>query len=209
MGSRGEQFDIAATGEDVKGRKQNILAAASKLLRHYGYNKTTVAEIAREASISVGSVYLEFNSKDAIIGALSAYEHQLVLDAMSRAAASSGPFGERLRAVFCARVEVSFDRAGCGTHAQDLLHCATCAAVSEARATYAAAELELLARLLAQAHTCGEFDVKSPDVTALALVTAHACFTPPWLFKQFKAKAEAVQALSDLHDLLLLGLKRR
>jgi hypothetical protein len=53
-------------------RRQTILAAAERLLRHYGPGKTTIAEIAREADVGVGTVYLEFSSKDAILEALSA-----------------------------------------------------------------------------------------------------------------------------------------
>ena len=52
-------------------RSDQILDAAERLLRHYGRNKTTVSDIAREAGIAVGSVYLEFETKDAIVAALS------------------------------------------------------------------------------------------------------------------------------------------
>lgn len=51
-----------------------ILDATRKLLIHYGYDKTTVSDIAREAGISKGAVYLEFPSKDALIHALMTHD---------------------------------------------------------------------------------------------------------------------------------------
>ena len=67
-------------------RRVLILQAAERLLGHYGLQKTTVADIAREAKIGVGTVYLEFNSKDAIISELSDAKYRHVLRAMRRAA---------------------------------------------------------------------------------------------------------------------------
>src|SRR4051812_15247688 len=86
-------------------RRQQILAAAERLLRHYGPHKTTMAEIAREATIGVGTVYLEFPSKEAIICELSTLRHGAVLDAMREAAGkSSARCCDRLRMMLDARV---------------------------------------------------------------------------------------------------------
>lgn len=51
-------------------REQKILNAAVTLFLHYGYDKTTVSDIAREAGISKGAIYLHFKSKDALLEAL-------------------------------------------------------------------------------------------------------------------------------------------
>src|SRR5689334_4663119 len=107
-----------------KDRRCQILDAAERLLRHYGPHKTTMAEIAREASIGVGSVYLEFASKDAIIEELSRVQNLAVLDAMRRAASTGGTgYSTRLRAVFEAKVTVLLQLANCGVHAPDLVNC--------------------------------------------------------------------------------------
>jgi len=63
-------------------RREQILQAAERLLQHYGPQKTTVADVAREAGIGVGSVYLEFPSKEAIVEALSRARYEAVLEAM-------------------------------------------------------------------------------------------------------------------------------
>lgn len=51
-------------------RETRILDAASDLIAHYGYDKTTVSDIAHEAGISKGAIYLHFESKDALFEAL-------------------------------------------------------------------------------------------------------------------------------------------
>ena len=55
---------------DDEGRKNRILDTAVSLFTHYGYDKTTVSDIAREAGISKGAIYLHFESKDALLEAL-------------------------------------------------------------------------------------------------------------------------------------------
>lgn len=51
-------------------REARILQAAATLIVHYGYDKTTVADIAEEAGISKGAVYLHFESKEALFQTL-------------------------------------------------------------------------------------------------------------------------------------------
>jgi TetR/AcrR family acrAB operon transcriptional repressor len=49
---------------DNEERENRILDAAADLFIHYGYDKTTVSDIAREAGVSKGAIYLHFESKD-------------------------------------------------------------------------------------------------------------------------------------------------
>lgn len=55
---------------DNEKREQRILDAAADLFVHYGYDKTTVNDIARRAGVSKGAIYLHFDSKDALLEAL-------------------------------------------------------------------------------------------------------------------------------------------
>src|SRR3954470_24302630 len=129
-------------------RRAQILEAADRLLRHYGAQKTTVADVAREAGVGVGTVYLEFPSKDALVEELSRTRHREVLDAM-RAAAGVGrySFAERLTRALDARLEALLALADAGTHACDLVHCVS-AAVKTAQVSFHHAELSLVADLL-------------------------------------------------------------
>ncbi|MBZ0297474.1 MAG: TetR/AcrR family transcriptional regulator [Anaerolineae bacterium] len=53
-----------------KEREQRILDAAANLFVHYGYDKTAVSDIARDAGVSQGAIYLHFESKDALFESL-------------------------------------------------------------------------------------------------------------------------------------------
>ncbi len=51
-------------------RERRILNAAADLIEHYGYDKTSVEEIAQAAGVSKGAIYLHFKSKEALFEAL-------------------------------------------------------------------------------------------------------------------------------------------
>lgn len=55
-------------------REQRILASASKLFVHFGFDKTTVSDIARDAGVSKGAIYLHFESKEMLLEALIVQE---------------------------------------------------------------------------------------------------------------------------------------
>ena len=59
---------------DNEKRQQRILDAAVNLFIHYGYDKTTVSDVAREAGVSKGAIYLHFESKDALLEGVIARE---------------------------------------------------------------------------------------------------------------------------------------
>lgn len=191
-------------------RRTLILKAAERLFQRYGPSKTTIADVAREADIAVGSVYLEFDSKDALIEELSASRHKAVLAAMRAAAEQeSRPFRERLRAMLDARVESFLSLADEGAHACDLLHCHSgkSEAVKAAQARFLTEERTILADLLRAAHKDGELDVPKPDVAARALLAAYMVFNPPMLFTI--PREELPGRLRAMHELVLYGLVRR
>lgn len=60
--------------------KNTILEIALKLFQRFGYQKTTVEEIAREAQIGKGTVYLHFTSKEEILLTLIQNHHQATIE---------------------------------------------------------------------------------------------------------------------------------
>jgi AcrR family transcriptional regulator len=51
----------------VHDKRQRILEAARKRFRYYGVRKTTMQEIARDAGVAVGTLYLYFKDKDDLL----------------------------------------------------------------------------------------------------------------------------------------------
>ncbi len=62
----------STTRKKNREREQRILDATAMLIVRYGYDKTSVNDIAKEAGISKGAIYLHFDSKDDLL-------HQLIL----------------------------------------------------------------------------------------------------------------------------------
>lgn len=67
---------MSTAKSENEARKKRILDSAVDLIVHYGFDKTTVSDIAREAGISKGAIYLHFDSKDALFEALLIREMQ-------------------------------------------------------------------------------------------------------------------------------------
>lgn len=65
---------------DADQREERILDAAARLIAHYGYDKTTVSDIAKEAGVSKGAVYLHFKSKDDLFEVLILRESHKVME---------------------------------------------------------------------------------------------------------------------------------
>jgi AcrR family transcriptional regulator len=190
---------------DLKQRRRQILTAASRLFAHYGLNKTTVADIAKAASVGVGTVYLEFSSKEEVVGALSTdcYTHAL---ALMQQAAAKGAYAKRLAAVFDARTEHFLEFAKVGQHAVELMHCSA-NPVQTAAQRFHEDEESLLADLLRKGDAAAELDVSNPKRSARVLLRAYASFVPPWLMAE-KAETQR-ELLRATHELVLRGLLRR
>src|SRR5690606_17308396 len=81
---------------------QRILIAAEKLFREIGYQKTTVADIAKALHMSPANVYRFFDSKKSIHEGVAVRLMGEVEAATAGVAARPGPAVERLRAVLTA-----------------------------------------------------------------------------------------------------------
>jgi AcrR family transcriptional regulator len=66
-------------------RAQRILDAAAALILRWGYNKTTIDDIARQVGIAKGTIYLHWKSREALFAALMQRERlALTLDVRQR-----------------------------------------------------------------------------------------------------------------------------
>jgi AcrR family transcriptional regulator len=61
-------------------RADAILDAASELIQRWGYNKTTVDDIARKAGVAKGTIYLHWNTRDDLFQALMARETRVITE---------------------------------------------------------------------------------------------------------------------------------
>ncbi len=94
--------------QDKEQRRSEILAAAKKVFSAQGYHATTIADIARSAQLSYGSIYWYFDSKDALFHALMELEGEMLRDHIREALAATPP-GDSAYAPFRAAVKATFE----------------------------------------------------------------------------------------------------
>jgi AcrR family transcriptional regulator len=78
-------------------KRRRILAAARKRFRHFGVRKTTMQEIATDAGVAVGTLYLYFKDKDELlVASIDEYvaRHRRQAEAIL---ASNAPAADKLR----------------------------------------------------------------------------------------------------------------
>jgi AcrR family transcriptional regulator len=98
-----------AVGDDAKEqRREEILAAAKVTFASKGFHATTIGEVAKAASVSYGSIYWYFDSKDALFHALMDHQEAALRTHIDRTIAEldGGSGGEEL---FRSSVRATFE----------------------------------------------------------------------------------------------------
>jgi AcrR family transcriptional regulator len=98
----------AMSDSEKAGRRTDILAAAKKVFARKGYHATTIADIAKAAKLSYGSIYWYFDSKDALFHALMEAEGQALRDHVTEAMLTTPARGSP-DAPFRAAVQTTFE----------------------------------------------------------------------------------------------------
>ena len=102
------------------GRRRAILDAATQVFARYGFRRASIDDVARQADVAKGTVYLYFASKEALFA--SVVEAVLdEIDRRARAAAKLGSLEERLVAALAAKFAYLQDLVMRSPHAAELL----------------------------------------------------------------------------------------
>lgn len=182
-------------------RRDRILAAAEKLFHHYGQKKTTMADIARDVGVGVGSVYLDFPSKEALLQELASQRTAVVVRAMKAAADGANTPAARIEAMLVARVGALLDEAERGMHACDLISCSSKETAGCGTHMFGADIRAVVSAELDRADL-GKGD---RDATLDAIEIAFGALSPPWLFKF--GRDHAIALARTLSALVVRGLR--
>ena len=85
--------------ERDEGKRRAILAAAKRLFAARGFPGTSVADLAREVELPVGSIYTYFDNKEAVLHTVIEEGWAEVLAALEQAISGPGAAEERLSLV--------------------------------------------------------------------------------------------------------------
>ena len=190
--------------------KDAILDATDRLLARFGYRKMTVEDIATEAGIGKGTIYLHFNSKEEVV--LSHIDRIVdrLQDRLKEIARSDETAAERLRLMLLTRVLFRFDSIQHYTQSLNDLLAVLRPGLLARRAQYFEAEARIFAQVLQAGRQSGEFSFDDDDATAHALLQATNGLLPYSLSTtELGAREEVEQRASDVANLMLRGLLSR
>ncbi|MHB1460403.1 MAG: TetR/AcrR family transcriptional regulator [Armatimonadota bacterium] len=193
--------------QDIKGQ---ILAATGRLLLRYGYKRMTVDDIAHEAGIGKGTIYLHFTSKsDVALQWLGDFNVKLRAELKQIADSDLSPI-ERIRQILTLRVLRRFDSAIHFAESFDELFAALRPALLEARVRNHKEEAFLLAKVIQDGCAAGVFRCDDVADTAYCLVLATNSLLPYSLSAQQLGEREEIECyVMMICDLVTKGVVSR
>jgi AcrR family transcriptional regulator len=195
----------AARAPQVKNDKRSaILHAAWELIRHYGYNKTTIDDIAKQAKVGKGTVYLYFSSKTEIMLALTDLTNERITKELERIAAQDKPPQERLLECVLYRIMTLYDLVHRYPHSEDVI-ASILPEIVERLDRYVRRHGELLGQIVAEGCSNGVLVVENPKATGKLLANLFEFLTPPYY--RFKSRKSLERFVGQVVALMLKGLK--
>ena len=179
--------------------REQIVEAAYEHFGHYGYEKTTVAELAKAIGFSKAYIYKFFDSKQAIGEVICANRLDMIMAAVNAAIADAPSASEQLRRLFRALTEAGSELF---FHERKLYDIAAVAARDKWPSTerYSERLLKLIESIVVEGRKAGEFERKTPlDEATLAIYMVMCPFiNPVQLQYNLEAAPTAAVVLSSL-----------
>lgn len=186
--------------------RREIIATAEGFFRQIGYQKTTVADIAKSLRMSPANVYRFFDSKKAINEAVAERAMVELEAAVGEIAARKRPAAERLREVLLVSHRLNAARYVEHHHLHEMVACAMEESWDVVRGHIERYDAVLDA-LIREGVAGGEFTVAEPALATRCVRTAFVRYLHPLLMSQCAAlpspDAEA------MIDFILIGLGHR
>lgn len=163
--------------------RQSIVDTAERFFRDIGYQKTTVADIAKSLRMSPANVYRFFDSKKSINEAVLARFKGELEESLSVIIAEPRPAGARLRDMLLTSHRINQARFADQQRMQEMV----CAAMEESWDAILG-HIErfdaLLSRVVAEGVASGEFRAIDPVAATQCIRTAMMRFQHPLLMAQ-------------------------
>ncbi|MDL2403601.1 TetR family transcriptional regulator [Rhizobium mayense] len=190
-------------------RQENItriLDSAEKLFRHYGYSKTTVADVARDLGMSTANIYRFFASKteihQAVCGRMLAQSYKMAYDIRHLRISAS----ERLRAYVHAQFKMTLETMLDEQKVHEMV------VVAIERDWHVIEKHidrihDLLAEIIAEGIAAGEFAEQDPASASKCFGAATILLCHPQMVAQCLAKTNRAEP-DELIDFALRALKK-
>jgi AcrR family transcriptional regulator len=188
--------------------RERILHAAMTRIKHYGYGKTTMAEIAADCGMSPGNIYRFFEAKIDIAEAMARRHHgEVQLESAAIARRRDMSPDQRLREIFLKRMRDNYE-----LFSENAKILEVAEVLSRERPIFSneqlAHERVFLAALLQEGAEKGVFAHGDFEFMAEMLQSATIKFSYPQMFSQLTLP-KLERELKGVLDLLLNGLYAR
>ncbi len=196
--------------------RQAILQAARQRFLHYGHKKTTVDEIAADAGVGKGTVYLYFDGKDEIILTIILEVKRAITERMRAVAAAPGPPEDKLRRMIQAWIMTVYDAYTATAHGSEFvddvrLQLRKRPQWLEQFVAESDAQRGALADVLREGSKGRVFQVDDVQKTAHLLMAAFVAFFPPYVCGPYptpRTREEMEAGATEMVDFVLRGLRR-
>ncbi|MBR0693879.1 TetR/AcrR family transcriptional regulator [Bradyrhizobium lablabi] len=186
--------------------RERILVVAERLFRQIGYQKTTVADIAKELRMSPANVYRFFESKKAIHeGVARGLMGEVEVEAR-RIARTPGPAAVRLRELMTTVNRMNTERYVGDSKLHEMVEIAmqedwdVCVVHIECIAS-------IIGEVIAQGVASGEFEAPDLQLASLCACTAMMRFFHPQMIAQCANKPGPT--IDQMIDFVIAGLSPR
>jgi AcrR family transcriptional regulator len=186
--------------------RERILVVAERLFRQIGYQKTTVADIAKELRMSPANVYRFFDSKKAIHEGVARTLMGEVEQAAQTIAAGRGPAASRLRELMKTVHRMNTERYVGDSKLHEMVEIA----MEEDWDVCVAHMLlitETIGSVIGQGAATGEFEVADVPLAAMCACTGMMRFFHPQMIAQCATKPGPT--IDEMIDFVIAGLSPR
>lgn len=183
--------------------RERILVVAERLFRQIGYQKTTVADIAKELRMSPANVYRFFDSKKAIHEGVARGLMGEVEQAAQTIAAGRGPAASRLRELMKTVHRMNTERYVGDSKLHEMVEIA----MEEDWDVCVAHMLlitETIGSVIGQGAATGEFEVADVPLAAMCACTGMMRFFHPQMIAQCATKPGPT--IDEMIDFIIAGL---
>ena len=186
--------------------REKILVVAERLFRQIGYQKTTVADIAKELRMSPANVYRFFDSKKAIHEGVARGLMGEVEQAAQTIAAGRGPAASRLRELMKTVHRMNTERYVGDSKLHEMVEIAM-QEDWDVCVTHMLLITETIGSIIGQGAATGEFEVADVPLAAMCACTGMMRFFHPQMIAQCATKPGPT--IDEMIDFIIAGLSPR
>src|SRR5712671_1911799 len=198
---------MALTSEHVEpDTRERILVVAERLFREIGYQKTTVADIAKVLRMSPANVYRFFDSKKAINEGVARILMGGVETATEAIAARQGPAAARLRELMTTIHRMNSERYVGDSKLHEMVEIAM-GESWEVCVAHMETITQTIGGVIAEGAASGEFEAPDVPLAAMCACTAMMRFFHPQMIAQCANKPGP--SLDQMIDFVIAGLTPR